>query len=80
MMRVLLRARRNSQNILHNRTNAQKMQQPVSVLMRLKGLEARLRLRRLPKDGGDRQIEIVPANLLLDRQFATERPKSEVDR
>lgn len=27
----------------------------------------------MPKDSGDRQLEIVPANL-LDRQFAAERP------
>ena len=33
----------------------------------------RPRPRRLPKDGGDRQLETVPANL-LDRQFAAERP------
>jgi putative transposase len=42
-------------------------------LMRLQGLRARPRRRRLPKDSGDRQIETVPANL-LDRQFAAERP------
>lgn len=41
--------------------------------MRLQGLRARPRRRRLPKDGGDRQFETVPANL-LDRQFAAERP------
>ena len=42
-------------------------------LMRLQGLRARPRRRRLPKDSGDRQLETVPANL-LDRQFAAERP------
>jgi putative transposase len=42
-------------------------------LMRLQGLRARPRRRRLPKDEGDRQIAAVPANL-LDRQFAAERP------
>ncbi|MHC2338115.1 transposase InsO family protein [Bradyrhizobium sp. USDA 4454] len=41
--------------------------------MRLQGLRARPRRRRLPKDSGDRQLETVPANL-LDRQFAAERP------
>ena len=41
--------------------------------MRLQGLRARLRRRRLPKDSGDRQLETVSANL-LDRQFAAERP------
>ena len=42
-------------------------------LMRLQGLRARPRRRRLPKDSGDRQLETVAANL-LDRQFAAERP------
>lgn len=42
-------------------------------LMRLQGLRARPRRRRLPKDSGDRQLDSVPANL-LDRQFAAERP------
>lgn len=42
-------------------------------LMRLQGLRARPRRRRLPKDSGDRQLETVSANL-LDRQFAAERP------
>ncbi len=42
-------------------------------LMRLQGLRARPRRRRLPKDSGDRQLETGPANL-LDRQFAAERP------
>lgn len=42
-------------------------------LMRLRGLPARPRRRRLPKNDGDRQLETVPANL-LDRQFAAERP------
>jgi putative transposase len=42
-------------------------------LMRLQGLRARPRRRRLPKDSGDRQLETVPANL-LDRQFIAERP------
>lgn len=42
-------------------------------LMRLQGLRARPRRRRLPKDSGDRQLEAVPANL-LDRQFIAERP------
>lgn len=41
--------------------------------MRLQGLRARPRRRRLPKDSGDRQLEAVPANL-LDRQFIAERP------
>ncbi|MCK1614660.1 IS3 family transposase [Bradyrhizobium sp. 136] len=41
-------------------------------LMRLQGLRARPRRRRLPKDSGDRQLETVPANL-LDRQLAAER-------
>ena len=45
----------------------------VERLMRLQGLRARPRRRRLPKDSGDRQLETVPANL-LDRQFAAERP------
>jgi putative transposase len=45
----------------------------VERLMRLQGLRARPRRRRLPKDSGDRQLEAVPANL-LDRQFAAERP------
>ncbi|MDA9489373.1 IS3 family transposase, partial [Bradyrhizobium sp. CCBAU 11361] len=40
-------------------------------LMRLQGLRARPRRRRLPRDSGDRQIEIVPANL-LDRHFAAD--------
>ncbi|MHC2575303.1 transposase InsO family protein [Bradyrhizobium diazoefficiens] len=44
-------------------------------LMRLQGLRARPRRRRLPKDDGDRQLETVPANL-LDRQFAAERPST----
>lgn len=43
--------------------------------MRLQGLRARPRRRRLPKDDGDRQLETVPANL-LDRQFAAERPST----
>ena len=42
-------------------------------LMRLQGLRARPRRRRVPKDSGDRQLGTVPANL-LDRQFAAERP------
>ncbi|MGY4182981.1 putative transposase [Bradyrhizobium sp. USDA 4518] len=42
-------------------------------LMRLQGLRARPRRRRLPKDSGGRQLETVPANL-LDRQFAAGRP------
>jgi putative transposase len=42
-------------------------------LMRLQALRARPRRRRLPKDGGDRQLTHVPANL-LDRQFVAERP------
>ena len=42
-------------------------------LMRLQGLRARPRRRRLQKDSGDRQLDSVPANL-LDRQFAAERP------
>ncbi|MBB4374390.1 putative transposase [Bradyrhizobium sp. cir1] len=42
-------------------------------LMRLQGLRARPRSRRLPKDSGDLQLEIVPASL-LGRQFAAERP------
>ena len=33
--------------------------------MRLQGLRARPRRRRLPKDSGDRQLEAMPANLLL---------------
>jgi putative transposase len=41
-------------------------------LMRLQGLRARPRRRRLPQDIGDRRLETVPANL-LDRQFAAER-------
>jgi putative transposase len=45
----------------------------VERLMRLQGLRARPRRRRLPKDSGDRQLEAMPANL-LDRQFAAERP------
>src|SRR6202048_2163503 len=43
----------------------------VERLMRLQALRARPR--RLPKDDGDRQVAIVPSNL-LDRQFAAERP------
>jgi transposase InsO family protein len=42
-------------------------------LMRLQALRARPRLRRLPKEDGDRQVTHVPANL-LDRQFVAERP------
>ena len=42
-------------------------------LMRLQGLRARPRRRRLPKDSGDRQLVTVPVNL-LDRQFAAEHP------
>lgn len=42
-------------------------------LMRLQGLRARPRRRRLPKDGGDRRLETVPVNL-LNREFNTERP------
>ena len=42
-------------------------------LMRLQGLRARPRRRRLPRDGGDRRLETVPANL-LDREFTAERP------
>ena len=45
----------------------------VERLMRLQALRARPRRRRLPKDGGDRQITNVPSNL-LDRQFAAEQP------
>ena len=47
----------------------------IARLMRLQGLRARPRRRRLPKDDGDRQLETVPANL-LDRQFAAERPST----
>ena len=39
----------------------------------LQALRARPRRRRLPKDEGDRQLAIVPSNI-LDRQFAAERP------
>ncbi|MBB4373477.1 transposase InsO family protein [Bradyrhizobium sp. cir1] len=46
--------------------------------MRLQGLRARTRRRRLPKDSDDRQLETVPANL-LDRQFAA-AGEPEVDR
>ena len=42
-------------------------------LMRLQALRARPRRRRLPKDEGSRQLDVVPANL-LDRQFDAERP------
>ena len=42
-------------------------------LMRLQALRARPRRRRLPKDQGDRQMPIVPSNI-LDRQFEAERP------
>jgi putative transposase len=45
----------------------------VERLMRLQALRARPRRRRLPKDDGDRQIAVLPSNL-LDRQFAAERP------
>ena len=45
----------------------------VERLMRLQALRARPRRRRLPKDGGDRQITNVPSNLLA-RQFAAEQP------
>ena len=42
-------------------------------LMRLQALRARPRRRRLPKDEGSRQLDVMPANL-LDRQFDAERP------
>jgi putative transposase len=42
-------------------------------LMRLQALRARTRRRRLPKDEGDRQISVMPPNI-LDRQFEAERP------
>lgn len=42
-------------------------------LMRLQALRARPRRRRLPQDGGDRQIARVPPNL-LDRQFSAAQP------
>ena len=42
-------------------------------LMRLQALRARPRRRRLPKDEGYRQLDVMPANL-LDRQFDAERP------
>ena len=41
--------------------------------MRLQALRARPRRRRVPKDEGCRQLDVVPANL-LDRQFDAERP------
>jgi putative transposase len=42
-------------------------------LMRLQALRARPRRRRLPKDEADRQLAVVPLNI-LDRQFEAERP------
>jgi len=45
----------------------------VERLMRLQALRARPRRRRLPQDNGDRQIAVLPSNL-LDRQFVAERP------
>ncbi|MBN9586107.1 MAG: IS3 family transposase [Afipia sp.] len=45
----------------------------VERLMRLQALRARPRRRRLPQDNGNRQIAVLPSNL-LDRQFVAERP------
>ena len=42
-------------------------------LMRLQALRARPRRRRLPKDEADRQLSVVPSNI-LDRQFEADRP------
>jgi putative transposase len=42
-------------------------------LMRLQALRARPRRRRLPKDEADRQLAVVPSNI-LDRQFGADRP------
>ena len=49
------------------------LDEAIERLMRLQGLRARPRRRRLPKDSGDRQLESMPANL-LDRRFVAERP------
>jgi putative transposase len=42
-------------------------------LMGLQALRARPRRRRLPKDEADRQLAVIPSNI-LDRQFEAERP------